>query len=1128
MRGYSCTRLRGGTVTNDELYQKLLRGKGITIPASPIISRAGKTDAFGLSDAQQGIWFLQQLDPESAAFNNGTALKVEGKLNVDAMRSALESIVNRHEVLRGSYVLDKGTPKAIPRDEPLDFTCISLEDREKSAAAADVMNVITNIISSKMDLERGPLISFTLLRINEQEHVLVIAVHHIVADGWSKSILLQEFSRFYEEENGGQPSGMKPLALQYRDYVDWISQGSVGLHVEHDLNFWTDKLKGAPPLLELPTDYKRSAVMSGIGGLEPFELNEKLYEQVQDFCKQERISVFTFLLAVFKTLLYRYSAAEDLLVGTPVAGRPRKELEDLIGMFVNSVVIRSQPRGDLPFIDYMRRVHKQSLLAFDHQHVPFHRIVGEMNPSRDQSYHPIFQTMFQMDNIPVPELKVQNIRLSVIPLDMGFSQNDLTVSCWEEGNKLCGTFEFSSDLFTRQSIRCWISSYVQLLRSVLERPNEVLDNHTLLDDGQLQTILEDWNRTELGHRAIPFGRMIEQRVLESPEQCAILEGENSISYGNLDRLIRLITAELTEKGMLSSTPVIVCLPSSAKFVAACLAVSRVGGVVVPVDPAQPTERIQAILNEFCYAYAISDAKHMAHLPIRKRCVVIEEVESKIKHEHPLHNNGELLWNADDVAYIVFTSGTTGIPKGVMLKQRSIDNLVHSFISSYEVNRSDRLLPVTSVASSSFIGEMIPILAAGGTLVLPETELLLHPAQLKSYMEKHQVTVLSTVPSMLKRLNDEGTPPSGLRLVLSGGETLLASHVNRLTGITLANGYGLSESGVCSTYSLVRHNGDDSEEVLSVFSSLGKPVAGQQVYVLNALLQPVPIGVRGQICISGCGLARGYLNDPELTHQKFRSHPFLPGETLLLTGDYGCWTGKGELLFMGRVDRQVQIRGYRIEIDEVEKHLTTYPDIVEAVVHPQRDNEDNLQLVAYYTVRKMKSIIAGRLSSWLGTLIPAYMKPVVYIELETIPRNRNGKLDTAALPKLDRLQGRVTAAYDRPVTTTENTIYNIWVQALHISNFGICDNFFDLGGHSLLLAKVLDQLNHCFDDRLSLISLFKYPTVQSLAACLDEQTEASSTNKIRETARNQQNAFRRYRKSFSPSVAGSTEKDGGLT
>ncbi|GIP23192.1 non-ribosomal peptide synthetase [Paenibacillus sp. J22TS3] len=1116
---------------DDELYLKLLRDKGIRIPDKQGISGSGKNGPFDLSDAQRGIWFLQQLHPDSTAFNNGTALKITGKLNVTSVQTAIGMIMDRHEVLNINIALDQGVPRAIPRKRPPDFTYLPLGDDIQSADDPAVMDMITQLAARKMNLASDPLISFTLLRIRDDEHVLVIAMHHIISDGWSKSVLLEEFIQLYEDAVLNRPSQIQPLRLQYRDYVDWLHQQYGQPKFESDLQFWQDKLHGAPPLLELPTDFSRGTEMSGRGGLEYFRLDEELYKQVQLYCRQDQVSMFTFLLTVFKTLLYRYSAAEDLLVGAPVAGRPRTELEGLIGMFVNSVVIRSSPHGSLSFNEYLSQVHHEAMQAFNNQHVPFDRIVERLNPSREMSYHPVYQTMFQMDNLPIPQMEVQDIRLSVITLDAGFAQNDLTVSCWEEGKELRGTFEFRSDLFTRSTIRRWISCYIQLIRSVLADPKQALDRLTLLDHEHYRMLVEEWNDTELLDPQPHYIHRIGQMIIDYPEHCAILEGETSISYRKLDLMARQIASRLLASIEDSNqVPVVVCLPSSARYAAACLAVSRAGGVVVPVDPGQPKDRIHTILNELGIYYIITDHGHARRLAFpEEACIMLdllEEPSTEVKDLQYGYLTEDMpgdLPRADNLAYIVFTSGTTGVPKGVMLEHRSINNLVHSFISSYNVNKEDRMLPVTSVASSSFIGESLPILAAGGTLVLPDKMTLLHPSQLNGYMEKYRVTMLSTVPSMLRRLNDEAKTPASLRLILSGGENLLPAHVSHFQGVMIVNGYGLSESGVCSTYSIFT---PDAEDFQRAVSSLGRPVANQQVYVLDQLMQPVPIGVRGQICISGSGLARGYLNRPELTHLKFADHPFVPGEKILLTGDYGSWRGSGELTFGGREDRQVQIRGHRIELDEVENHLNACPEIAEGVIHPKPDHEGNLQLVAYYTLRTPGSYTVDQLSAWLETRVPSYMKPSAYLEMESIPWNMNGKLNTAALPDPIRAGKRVSEVHDKPATAIEKQIAQVWGEVLHTSNFGVTDNFFDLGGHSLLLAKVLDQLNQQFGDRLTLISLFKYPTIRSLAAYLNEETDDPSAATIQEKAEKQKNAFSRYRRVASAAAAVITEIEGG--
>lgn len=1108
---------------NNELYDRLLRKKGISVPEHrhTAIPRTGESGSFGLSPAQRGIWFLQQLHRGSAAFNNSAVLKVEGNLDTDCMRAALQSLLERHELLNVNYRLQHGEPCTCPHAPELAFEVVGAESCNQAASSEWLHAEIAHIAGSPIDLEHDPLISFTLLHLSTQEHIWIIRMHHIVADGWSKGVLLRDFIRLYEAELAQTAPDLQPLPIQYRDYVRWLESRSLEAAHARDLAFWLDKLEGAPPMLDIPADFKRPSSMSGLGGMESFRIEPDVYERIESFCRKERLSVFHFLLTVFKTLLFRYCAAEDLLVGTPVAGRTRSELEPLIGMFVNTVVVRTQPRDDLSFIDYSRSVQEEVLLAFDHQDLPFDLLVERLNPNRERSVQPIFQTMFQLDNLEMPVMETQGLRMTAVPLDIGIAQNDLSVSCWEEDGGLRGTFEFSSDLFTRATIGRMIGHFIRLAVSALDSPQERLGQLNLLEASEEKMIVRTWNETEQPIPEHGFVTWIERRADEAPEKSAVLDGEHALSYRELNQWANRLAAQLMNKSLHAEMPVIICLPSSGRFVAAALAVSKAGGAVVPVDPAMPRERIRQMVEELSDVYAISDAVHSTLLPLPPERVILLEEQTPVFGELDERGPGNGL-SPQALAFIIFTSGSTGVPKGVLLERRSIDNLVHSFLSSYQVTDLDRLLPVTSVASASFIGESLPILAAGGTLVLPDTETVLHPGKLRAYMERHRITILSTIPSMVRRLNSDGGTSSLLRLILSGGETLLPAHVDRLRGMEIANGYGLSESGVCSTYKLLKP-GQDGEQDVS--ASLGRPVANQQVYVLDAHLRPVPIGVKGQICISGYGLARGYLNRRDLTEAVFVRHPFRQNERLLLTGDIGYFLPGGELAFIGRSDRQVQIRGYRIELTEVEQHLCTFPEVEEAAVHPQPDFEGNLRLIAYYTVRSQASIIDRQLAHWLDSRIPSYMKPAAYIQLERIPFNANGKLEISALPLPGESLDRNGTAYEQPQTATEKTIAKVWEELLQLRGFGVEDNFFDLGGHSLLLAKVHDRLSREFPVPLTLVDLFKYPTVRSLAGYLSEGSRDALGTDIYKTAAKQKNAFLRYRKTAaSVAVHSTTEKE----
>jgi amino acid adenylation domain-containing protein len=1141
---------------NEELYERMLRERGINVPRHQGIRRTGETGPFGLSYAQRGIWFLQQMNPESAAFNNGSAVVIEGRLDVPCMQRALTEIVRRHEILNVNYRLEQGEPKAFRSEREVRLALHSWEDRGTGVNDPAVTLFINGLAGKAFDLEKDPLISFSLLRFGEAEHILVISMHHMISDGWSKGLLLQEFTRIYDAFVQGESCGEAPLPIQYRDFVQWQEDRLRDPGFRQESDFWVNKLSGAPPLLELPADRKRPSVMSGKGGLLPFRFDPELYEAVQAFCSEERVSVFNVLLAVFKTLLFRYSGAEDLLVGTPVAGRTRSELEPLIGMFVNTVVIRTRPAGELTFAEYVRQIKEEAVQAFNHQDTPFDLIVGKLNPERDRSYHPVFQTMFQLDNLPLPEMAARGIRLLPLPLDIGIAQADLSVSCRVDGGELQGTFEYSSDLFTPETIRRMITHFRQLAISALAKPNESLAELDILDDDERHLMLSTWNAN---HQPLPetgFCQLIEQRAAQTPGQCAVLQGETPLSYGELNARADRLAGMLRSKGTSPEVPVAVCLPSSGDYVIAALAIFKAGGALTPLDPAAPPGRTAQILAALGPICVITDTRHARLLPLpADQMLLIDGGDMKLPADQVLLIDGDemklpadqvLLMDGDEMkllpacagtgsapesgaspqqlACIIFTSGTTGVPKGVLLEHRSVDNLIHSFIASYQVQPEDRLLPITSVASASFVGEVLPILAAGGTLALPDVETVLHPGLLKAYIERHGVTILSTVPSMISRFNSEGTLPGGLRLILSGGDSLLPSQMNRLGSLSVANGYGLTESGICSTYVLMEP-GADGERALT--ASLGRPLPNQQVYVLDNGLHPVPVGVKGEIFISGSGLARGYLNSPELTRERFIPHPFRPGDRLLRTGDTGYFLPGGELCFTGRNDRQVQIRGYRIELGEVEKHLNTYPDVMEAAVHPQRDHEGNLRLVAYYTARPGGSIIGQQLGHWLSSLLPSYMKPAAYVQLERIPMNVNGKLDVSALPQPTEIWNRAGASYEKPATAEEKAIAKVWEDILQVSQFGVDDNFFDLGGHSLLLAKVHERLKEPFGPDLKIVDLFTYPTVRSLARYVRHDQQGISAAEISEKAGNQKRAFLRYKKASASALVRDTKTEGGM-
>jgi amino acid adenylation domain-containing protein len=1114
-------------LNKQKLFEELLKKKGIHTPGGAVLTRRNQTGPGKLSFAQRRIWFLQQFDRESAAYNDPTALRIKGPLNIPVLEKTLNEIINRHQVLRMIFPAHQGQPvQQFHQNETVTISITSLSEWEGNELAIPVQEQISEFVNrfsrQPFDLSKDMLIRATLLKIKEKDYALVVNIHHIVMDGWSKGIMLLELMDLYQAFSQGKPSPLDELPVQYTDYVSWHHEWMQGKLFESQLSYWKEKLSGAPPVLELPTDHPRPNIPGGGGSIEPFSFSRQKYHALNDLAKQEDVTFFMLIMTAYNTLLYRYSGQEDILTGTPIAGRNRVELENLIGLFVNTLVIRCDVSGGPSFKTLLRRVRATALEAYSNQDMPFEKLVEVLNPQRSLSVAPLFQVMFQLQNAPMPPARISGLTITPIQIDTGFSQVDLSLTLWEEQDFMKGTFEYNTDLFESASIKRMVDHFQVLLDGVLTDVGQKISHLPMMSQEEMHRLLVKWNDTNADYpKDLCIYQLYDACVEKHGQQEAVIFANRSMSYAHLNREANRLAYVLQRMKIGPETLVGICMENSFELITGVLGILKAGGAYIPMDPQYPNERLKVILKDAQPAVLFTSKSLTDRFNDYHGVTICLDAETDVTDNE---NTGNCRNNSkpENAACIIYTSGSSGEPKGTLMNNRNIVNLIYSFMQSYEPGPGDNLLPLTSIASASFVGEILPILTAGGGIVLADKEQVLDMKKLTSLLSAYQVTILSTVPSMIARLNAFQWNPGKLRLLLSGGEAISAGDIYHLQdSVTIVNGYGLTEATICSTYIIVNQHQLDfsTNPVISV----GKPIINTQVYIFDHLRNPVPIGIPGEIYIGGDGISRGYLNNPELTAERFISFFYRSHKShmsyIFKTGDLGAWLPDGAVKFLGRLDTQVQVHGYRIELSEVENHLGLHPDIREVVVIDREVVPGDRRLVAYIVTADENGVkrippTSNQLRDWLSERIPDFMIPGVFETLESIPLTVNGKVNIEALPLPSWERPGLDVSYKAPQTSTEQAIAALWQEFLRLDKVGINDNFFDLGGHSLLLTRIHSRLSEILGHQkeLTIVDLFRYPTIYSLAKYIDEdekkQQSRETYQKIRDRAVKQRQAFSR--------------------
>ncbi len=1039
-----------------------------------------------LSWAQERLWFLNQLEGTSATYNMPAALSITGNLVIKALEQALSEIINRHEVCRTSFRTVNGTPtQVIHPNSTINIDVVDLQQYPEPQRETILEQLIQEEATTPFDLEVAPLIRCKLWQLDTTDYVLVLTMHHIVSDGWSMGILIEELSSLYQASCAGEPSPLPELAIQYADFAKWQRQWLSPEILESQLNYWKEALEDAPELLQLPTDYPRPHIQSYQGSSADFSLSSEISSKLQQLSRNSGTTLFMTLQAAFATLLYRYSGQSDILIGSPIANRNRREIERLIGFFVNTLVLRTRFEDNPSFQELLTQVRETTLRAYEHQDVPFEQVVGALQPERSLSHAPLFQVMFVLQNAPMGKLDLPGVSLSQFNQQSTVAKFDLTLSMRETDQGLVGTWEYNRDLFDGSTIARMATHFQNLLSAIVENPQISVGELPLLSEEERHQLLVSWNdTTSVYPKEKCIHQLVSEQVEKTPDAIAVVFGQEQLTYQQLNQRANQLARHLQTMGVGPEVLVGICVERSLEMVVGLLGILKAGGAYVPLDPNYPGQRLSYMLADSGVEVLLTQSSLLKSLPQNQAQVVCLDSDWPAIEQYS-GDNLDVGVHSENLAYVIYTSGSTGQPKGVLVEHK---NLVHSTTArlSYYNDTLHGFLLLSSVAFDSSVAGIFWSLCCGGSLIVPRQNYLLEPLSIAKFIAKYQVSHLLCIPSYYAQLLDHNSRQqlATLSTAIVAGEscpkTLLELTNQLVPNVSIFNEYGPTEATVWS--SVYSSQDKESESWLPI----GRPIANTQIYILDKHLEPVPIGVPGELYIGGDGLARGYLNRPELTKEKFITNPFCNSfsERLYKTGDLARYLPDGNIEFLGRIDNQVKIRGFRIELGEIEAVLSSHPDIQQTVVIATEDIPGNKRLVAYIVVDE--SLTTSQVREFLKEKLPDYMVPSVFVTLDTLPLTPNGKVDRFALPAPDVAFSQ-SSDFLAPKTESQIRIASLFAEilGLHPESISLDDSFFELGGHSLLATKLMFRIREALEVNLSLRALFDYPSVSDLASAIDQ-------------------------------------------
>ncbi|HKG20385.1 MAG TPA: amino acid adenylation domain-containing protein [Blastocatellia bacterium] len=1064
-----------------------------------------RAEEMPLSFSQQRLWFLDQLEKGNPSYNIPTAVRIAGRLDEEALERALNEVVKRHEVLRATFPVKDGLSRqeiAPFRPVPLplvDLSGLPAVERRKRAS------MLANEEASRpFDLALGPLMRSTLIRIRAEEHLGLFTMHHIVSDGWSRGIFFTELVTIYDAYCRGKVSPLPELSIQYSDFARWQREWLQGELLDRQLSYWRKQLAGSLPVLELPIARPGLVARTHKGAVEPFSFPGNLHSGVRSFSRREGVTVFMTLLAAFEALLHRYTLLTDLIVGTPVAGRTRLETEPLIGIFVNTLALRTDLSGDPTFRQLAQRIKKVTWDAFSNQDVPFEKLVEELQPDRNLGRTPIFQALFAFQSGLNQRIQMPGLNCSIEATETGAAKFDLTFYVDETDAGLDGSLVFSADLFERVAIKRMVAHFLNLLRGGLANPDSPLSTLPLLAESEQRGLLVEWNQSR---RELPpdlcIHQLFEEQAARTPGAVALVFKDEALTFGQLNRRANELAHYLTRLGVGPEVRVALCVDRSLDLLIGMLGILKAGGAYVPLDPTNPGDRIALLMDRSAAPILLTHRNlQLKSADAALRTIYLDEERDALAHESG--ENLRKIVSPECLAYVIFTSGSTGEPKGVGVEHRQVSNYVMGIVERLGIMPGSSFALVSAVAADLGNTVIFPALCAGGRLHIVPRASSFTGDELGEYLALSEVDYLKITPSHMIALQDShhsgNLMPRGT-LVL-GGESSRWDWVERLMdrapGCRVINHYGPTETTVgVLTFDAKGENRTARREIVPI----GRPLANTQVFVLDDSLQPVPVGVVGELYIGGKGVARGYINAADLTAEKFIPDLFSkePGTRLYKTGDLVRYLEDGSIEFVGRKDHQVKIRGFRVELEEIEAMLNSHPDVRESAVVTRENDRGDTSLIGYLVARSDQEGLQDEVRRFLRERLPEYMVPAVISTLPQFPLTPSGKIDRKALPDPDHALSPPSHNYVAPRDRVESLLASIWAEVLAVPIVGVFDNFFDLGGHSLLATQVTHRLREALDVAVPLRDLFEHPTIAALAAKLSGALSTGGRGAAIETA-----------------------------
>ncbi|QMS87499.1 amino acid adenylation domain-containing protein [Nostoc edaphicum CCNP1411] len=1057
-----------------------------------------------LSFAQQRLWFLEQFLPGNPLYNLPQTFHLVGQVNLSALEQSINEIIRRHEVLRTTFTFLDGQPvQIIAPTLTVSLHLIDLRLLSDSQKDTEIQRLTIEECQRPFNLNDGPLVRTTLLQLGAEEYILLLNIHHIVFDGWSVGTFFRELRLLYQAFVNGQPSPLVELPIQYADFALWQRQWLQGKVLSEQLDYWKQQLADLP-ILQLPSDRPRPAIQTYRGTRQPLALSKSLSETLTRFSQQEGVTLFMTLLAAFQTLLFRYTSSADIPVGSVIANRHYQEIENLIGFFVNTLILRSNFSDSPTFRQLLKQVREVTLEAYAHQDLPFEKLVEELEPQRDLSRHPLFQIGFALQNVPIPAIELSGMTINHRLEHNGTAKFDLFLELFETPDGISGWFEYSTDLFDAATISRIGENFQTLVAGIVANPDQKVADLPLLTTTERQQLLVEWNQTQADYpEQSCIHQLFEAQVECEPDFVAAIFAEQQITYHKLNGRANQLARHLQTLGVGPDVLVGICVERSLEMIVALLAILKVGGAYVPLDTAYPQQRLSLMLTDSQVTVLLTQQSLLEQLPEHQASIVCldrdwENIATQAQ------DNLDINIHPDNLAYVIYTSGSTGKPKGVAMPHRPLVNLIAWQSQTSTVGFGSKTLQYTPISFDVSFQEIFATLTTGGTLVLISESLRREPTQLLQFLNREGIERLFLPYVALQQLAEmsriEGIVPCSLREVITAGEQLritdaIAYLFRQLPNCTLHNHYGPSETHVVTAFTLTNSPTD-----WSILPPIGRPIANSQMYLLDSQLQPVPIGVPGELYIGGIGIARGYLNRLDLTDARFIPNPF-ENSKLYKTGDLARYLPDGNIEYLSRIDHQVKIRGFRIELGEIEALLAQHPSVKTSVVIDREDVPGQKRLVAYVVPNQQyenDSQFTLELRHFLKQKLPEYMLPTAFVCLEKLPLTPSGKLDRRTLPTPDQSRPILEVALITPRTPTEEKMVGIWTKILGIDNLGIQDNFFELGGNSLLAAQLMIYVRETFQVQMPVRCIFEQQTIEGLCQIvekLDHEGNAALNNVI---------------------------------